>query len=128
MLPAQGDRMVLKLFDGLDEMAAGARAGIGPRLVAMAGGGLLALAFLPWPVCAAWIAVTGGVDIVSWFPTAEQERGGAVSWRARLAHLACLVGGVAGWVLLGVLFWRTGSAGGALCGVVVWLSVMGFAQ
>ena len=125
--------MLSRFIDrGLDEMAAGARANFVPRLVALAGVALVALAFLPWPVCAAWLAVAGGVDIVSWFATGEQAEkqalGGAVSWRARLTHLACLVAGVAAWVVLGILFWRTGTAGGALCGVVVWLAVMGFAQ
>ena len=125
--------MLSRFIDrGLDEMAAGARANFAPRLVALAGVALVALAFLPWPVCAAWLAVAGGVDIVSWFATGEQAEkqalGGAVSWRARLTHLACLVAGVAAWVVLGILFWRTGTAGGALCGVVVWLAVMGFAQ
>ena len=121
--------MALAFFDsGLDEMAAGARLGIGPRLVAIVGVGLISLAFLPWPVCALWCAAVTGVDVASWFLTGEQAAGGPVSQRARLSHVACLVGGVAGWVGLGVLFWRTGTAAGALCGAVTWLAVMGFAQ
>jgi PAS domain S-box-containing protein len=121
--------MTWSFFDrGLDEMAAGARASIVPRLAAILGVGLIALAFLPWPICAAWATFVTAIDVSSWFLTGEQAAGGAVSLRARLAHVACLVGGVTGWVLLGVLFWRTGSAGGAICGVVVWLSIMGFAQ
>ena len=116
------------LDSGLDEMAAGARATFGPRLVAVAGTSLIALAFLPWPVCAAWVALVGGLDVFSWFATRDQFLGRPVSLAARLTHVGCLVGGVLGWVLLGVLFWRTGSAAGALCGVVTWLSVMGFAQ
>ncbi len=121
--------MALDVFDsGLDEMAAGARSGIGPRLIAIVGVGLISLNFLPWTVCAAWCALVGGVDIFSWFATGEQAAGGPVSRRARFTHVACLVGGVAGWVSLGVLFWRTGSAAGAVCGAVTWLAVMGFAQ
>ncbi|MGZ6019970.1 MAG: hybrid sensor histidine kinase/response regulator, partial [Phenylobacterium sp.] len=121
--------MVLDFFDtGLDEMAAGARTGIIPRVVAMLAVGLISLAFLPWQVCAAWFVAVGGVDIFSWFATGEQAAGGPVSRRARLTHVACLVGGVAGWVSLGVLFWRTGSAAGAVCAAVTWLAVMGFAQ
>jgi PAS domain-containing protein len=64
----------------------------------------------------------------SWFATGEQERGGEVSWRARLTHVACLVVGVVGWVGLGVLFWGTGTAGGAVCAAVTWMAIMGFAQ
>jgi PAS domain S-box-containing protein len=113
---------------GLDEMAAGARATFGPRLAALVGTGLVALAFLPWPVCAAWVAMAGGLDVISWFVTGNQAHGRPVSLVARLSHVGCLVGGVLGWVLLGELFWRTGSAAGAICGVVIWLAVMGFAQ
>ena len=120
---------MLSLLDsGLDEMAAGARATFGPRLAALAGTGLIALALLPWPVCAAWVALVGGLDVFSWFATRDQFLGRPVSLAARLKHVGCLVGGVLGWVLLGILFWRTGSAAGALCGVVTWLAVMGFAQ
>jgi PAS domain S-box-containing protein len=121
--------MVLDFFDsGLDEMAAGARLGIVPRLVAILGVSAISLAFLPWQACALWGAVVGGIDLFSWFASGEQAAGGPVSWRARLTHVACLVAGVAGWVSLGVLFWRTGSAAGALCGAVTWLAMMGFAQ
>ncbi|THD58984.1 ATP-binding protein [Phenylobacterium sp.] len=120
---------MLRLFDqGLDEMAAGARASFWPRLGALLGVAAIALAFLPWWACAIWAACVGGLDIVSWFITRDQFLGRAVSWRSRLQHVGCLVGGVIGWVTLGVLFWRTGTTGGAICGVTVWLSVMGFAQ
>jgi PAS domain S-box-containing protein len=120
---------VLRLFDqGLDEMAAGARASFWPRLAATLGVAAIALAFLPPAACALWAAFVGGLDILSWFLTREQAMGRIVSWRARLQHVACLVGGVVGWVTLGVLFWRTGTAAGAVCGVALWLSVMGFAQ
>ena len=121
--------MALDVFDtGLDEMAAGARQGIVPRVIAIFGVAAVSLAFLPWTVCALWFAIVGGVDVISWFATGEQASGGPVSLRARLTHVACLVGGVAGWVSLGVLLWRTGTAAGALCGAVIWLAVMGFAQ
>jgi PAS domain S-box-containing protein len=128
--PAREDSArVLRLFDqGLDEMAAGARASFGPRLAATLGVAAIALALLPWPVCLVWAAVVGGLDLVSWFITRDQFLGRAVKWPARLQHVACLVGGVVGWVTLGVLFWRTGTAVGAICGVATWLSVMSFAQ
>jgi PAS domain S-box-containing protein len=120
---------VLRFFDrGLDEVAAGARATIGSRLAAVVSVGMIALAFLPWPTCVAWIVFVGGIDTFSWFTTSDQFFGRPVSMATRLNHVACLVGGVAGWVLLGVLFWRSGSVAGAVCGVAVWLSVMGFAQ
>ncbi|THD58867.1 ATP-binding protein [Phenylobacterium sp.] len=113
---------------GLDEMAAGARAGFGPRAVATLGVGLVALAFLPWPICLAWALVVSGLDLTSFICTRDQFLGRPVTQAVRLQHVACLVGGVLGWVSLGVLFWRTGSAAGAVCAVVIWLAVMGFAQ
>ncbi|MFI4951073.1 MAG: sensor histidine kinase, partial [Caulobacterales bacterium] len=120
---------LLDILDGgLDEMAAGARASFVPRIAATLGVSLISLAFLPWTACAAWFAYAGGLDLVSWFITREQFLGRSVGWSKRLQHVGCLVGGVAGWVLLGVLYWRTGSAAGAVCGVALWLAVMGFAQ
>src|SRR5579859_3780516 len=121
--------MALDVLDhGLDEMAAGAHASAGPRLAATVAVGLIALAFLPWPACVAWAVLVGGVDLISWFITGDQARGVPIKPAARLRHVACLVAGVFGWVLLGVLFWRTGSAAGAVCGVAIWLALMGFAQ
>jgi PAS domain S-box-containing protein len=121
--------MILDVFDsGLDEMAAAARLGVIPRLISILGVSAISLAFLPWQVCAVWGAVVGGIDLFSWYASGEQAAGGQVSWRARLTHVACLVLGVAGWVSLGVLFWRTGTPAGALCGAVTWLAMMGFAQ
>ncbi len=113
---------------GLDEVAAGARAGFLPRLGATLGVGLVALTLLPWTVCLAWAALVTGMDTISWFVTRDQFEGRPVDWRKRLQHVATLIGGVLGWVGLGVLFWRTGSAAGAVCSVVIWLSVMAFAQ
>ena len=120
---------MLRLFDqGLDEMAAGARASFRARLAATVGVALISLAFLPWMVCAAWAAVVGGLEILSWFLTREQAMGRTVGWRARLQHVGCLVGGVAGWVFLAIMFWNTGLASGAVAAVSIWLAVMGFAQ
>jgi PAS domain S-box-containing protein len=113
---------------GLDEMAAGTRAGIAPRVTAVVGVGLVSLAFLPWPVCVAWVLMVGGIDLISFLLTRDQFLGLPVSNAKRLQHVACLVAGVFGWGMLGVLLWRTGTVAGALCGVVIWLAVMGFAQ
>ena len=120
--------MLTLLDQGLDEMAAGAHASTAPRLGATVATGLIALAFLPWQVCAAWFAFVSAVDVVSWFATRGQFAGRPVGWGPRLTHLSCLLGGVIGWVTLGVLFWRLGTAAGALAGVVTWMAIMGFAQ
>src|SRR5581483_4917864 len=113
---------------GLDEMAAGARAGFWPRLVSTVAVGLIALGFLPWQVCAAWSAWVIGWDSASWFGTRAQHLGLPIPTWSRLLHMASLVWGVTGWVTLGVLLWTSGTAAGGLCGVVIWLAVMGFAQ
>jgi PAS domain S-box-containing protein len=124
-----GSRSVLSVLDqGLDEMAAGAHASAGPRLAATLGVALIGMAFLPWTVCAVWAGVVGGLDVVSWFITRDQFRGLPITTATRLKHVGCLVGGVIGWVMLGVMFWSSGTAAGGLCGVAIWLSVMGFAQ
>jgi PAS domain S-box-containing protein len=120
---------VLRILDqGLDEMAAGANVSTGPRMAATIGTGLIALAFLPWQVCAAWFAYVTAIDVISWFITRGQAAGRPVGWGPRLGHVACLVAGMAGWVTLGVLFWTLGSAAGALGGVVIWMAILGFAQ
>jgi PAS domain S-box-containing protein len=113
---------------GMDEMAAGARAGFWPRLASSVAVGLIALSFLPWQVCALWSAWVIGWDVASWFGTRAQHKGLAVPAWSRLLHVICLVCGVAGWVSLGVLLWTSGTAAGGLCGLVLWLAVMGFAQ
>ncbi len=121
--------MLLSFFDsGLDEMAAGARASTAPRLAATLAVALVALAFLPWPACAAWFVAATAVDLTSWAITREQALGRPVSLGARLQYVACLVVVMIMWVLLGVLLWATGSAAGALCGAVIWMAIMGFAQ
>ena len=116
------------LDQGLDDVAAGAHATAGPRMAATLGVGLIALTLAPWPVCAAWVAFVGGLEIASWFVTRDQFLGRAITDDVRLKHVVCLVGGVVGWVLLGAFFWRQGSAAGGLCGVIIWLSVLAFAQ
>ncbi|MBS0334672.1 MAG: PAS domain S-box protein, partial [Proteobacteria bacterium] len=120
--------MLSFLDRGLDEMAAGARAGFFPRLLANLAVALIAMAFLPWTTCALWAAVTAGADFVSWLVTRDQHRGIPVGWGKRLQHVACLIVGIVNWTALGVMLWATGTAAGAICGLVLWLSVMAFAQ
>ena len=45
-------------------------------------GGLLATFVLPWPVCAAWVAVGLGLEAWGWFAT-RAPREGQISWRHR---------------------------------------------
>ena len=116
------------LDDGLDEMAAVARAGFLPRLAATIVVGLIAANFLPWQLCAVWAGWAVGWDGLSFVWSRDQFLGRPVSPLARKKHVLCLVAGVAGWSTLGVLLWTSGTAAGAICAVVIWLALMGFAQ
>ena len=116
------------LDKGLDDVAAGAHATAVSRAAATVSVGAISLSLLPWPVCVAWIAAMSVLEGASWFATRDQFLGRPVTNRARLQHVVCLVGGVAGWVLLSGLLWRQGAAAGAIAAVILWLGVMGFAQ
>jgi PAS domain S-box-containing protein len=116
------------LDHGLDDVAAGAHATAASRAGATIGVGLITLFLLPWPVTTAWIVGMTVLEAASWFTTREQFLGRAVSNSVRLQHVVCLVGGVAGWVVLSGLLWRLGTAAGGIGAVILWLGVMGFAQ
>src|SRR5256885_46757 len=129
MIPPLGITMLQRLFDsGLDEMAAGAHASTASCIAAAIGVGAIALAFLPWQLCAPWFAVAVSVELISWACTKEQFLGRTVSMGVRLQHAACVVAGVAAWVTLGELFWGLGTTAGAVCASVLWMAVLGFAQ
>jgi PAS domain S-box-containing protein len=116
------------LDDGLDEMAAGARTGLPPRLVAIVLVTMIAAVVLPLPVCFAWFAWVMSWDVASWFWTRPQQLGLAVSEPRRWLHVASILGGVCGWTALGVMLWTTGQPAAAFCAGVIWMAVMGFAQ
>ena len=111
-----------------DELAASAHASIASRVSASIAAGFIALFIAPWPICAAWTVAEVSVEAWSWFATRPQFLGRPVTHGRRLNHLATLVLGIGGWFVLGVLFWASGGAVGALCATIVWLSLMGFAQ
>jgi len=116
------------LDNGLDEMAAGARRGLPPRLVATVAIALIVSHLLGWPVTLVWAVWVMAWDGLSWFWTRDQVLGNPVSDRVRWKHVATIVAGIAGWTTLGALLWLSGTAAGALCGVVIWLATMSFAQ
>ena len=83
---------------------------------------------LPWRLCLAWGCLTVGLEIQAWFATRRQFRGEAVGWKTRLWHVCGLATSSLAWVGFGALAWMSGSVEGALCAVLVWLSVIFFAQ
>jgi PAS domain S-box-containing protein len=118
-----------RLLDkGLDELAANAHASFSARIPAIIAVGLIALNFLPAPVCAVWFGAEMALETWSWFATRAQYRGRPISDARRLQYLATLVGGATGWCVLGGLFWTSGTAGGAVSAVITWLAVLIFAQ
>ena len=86
-------------------------------------GGLMALMILPWPTCAAWMAAGAAVEIWCWFATVAQSRGQAVNWRARWNFAVVYMTLTLLWVLLGLLFLRTGTLEGQASGSIVLLSI-----
>jgi PAS domain S-box-containing protein len=116
------------LDDGLDEMAAGARTGLPPRVAATIATAMIAAVALPAGACVAWAAWVLGWDMASWFWTHDQQKGLPVSDARRWLHVATILGGVSGWTALGAMLWATGQPAAAFCAGVVWLAVMGFAQ
>jgi len=116
------------LDDGLDELALSAHAGFAPRLGVNVAVTVVAAMMLPWPTCLAWAALTLALEAQAWFATRGQFLGRPVGWRTRLWHLCGLAASSLAWTALGALLWSRGGVEGALCAVVIWLSVIFFAQ
>jgi PAS domain S-box-containing protein len=116
------------LDDGLDELATSAHAGFGPRVGVNVAVAAVAAMLLPRPMCAAWMALTLGLELQAWFATRRQFQGLPVGWKIRLWHVLSLAAACLAWVGLGALLWSRGGVEGSICAVVVWLSVIFFAQ
>ena len=116
------------LDEGLDELAVSAHAGFLPRVAVNVATAWVFSFFLPGRVCAAWLALTLGLEIQAWFATLRQARGKPVGWKTRLWHIAGLAASSLAWVGLGALGWAFGGVEGALCATVLWLSVIFFSQ
>ena len=120
--------MIRFLDEGLDELAVSTHAGLLPRLGVNVATAWVFSAFLPWQVCAVWLAVTLALEAQAWFATLPQARGRRVGWPQRLWHIVSLGVSAIAWVTLGALGWMSGSLEGALCATVLWLSVIFFSQ
>ena len=120
---------MLALFDHrFDEFASDTRGNLAARALVAVGAGLSALALLPAPTCAVWVLAALALETWGWYAARpERWRGGAGN-AARVGFLAYLASLIAAWFALGWLFWRTERADGAVCAMIVWISVIGFAQ
>jgi signal transduction histidine kinase/ActR/RegA family two-component response regulator len=116
------------LDEGLDELAVSAHAGAVARgLVTLAVAGIAAL-MLSWWFCLAWAVIALGLEFAAWFATRRQYLRLPVGWRTRLAHVSGLAASCLAWVALGFMLWMSGAVEGAVCAILVWLSVIFFAQ
>ena len=120
--------MAKLLDDGLDEMAARAYQGLPLRMVTTVGVAALATLMLPWRLCVAWLLAQTLSEGASLLATRPQYRGHKVGPRMRLAHLSTLTSGCALWTALGCLLWANGTPEGVAGALILWLSVIFFAQ
>jgi len=116
------------LDEGLDELAYSAHAGFLPRFVVTVGCAALFAFMLPWRICLVWAAVSASLEIIAWFATRRQFLRQSVGWRTRLWHVSGLAASSVAWVVAGAMLWGSGSVEGAVCAVLLWLSVIFFAQ
>ncbi len=116
------------LDDGLDELAVSAHAGFAARMVVTPAAAAIFTGVLPWPVCLGWLLTIVALEGDAWFATRRQYLGKPVGWRTRLWHVCGLGVTSMAWIGIGALAWASGRPEGALCGVVVWLAVIFFAQ
>ena len=116
------------LDDGLDEMAASAHQGFALRFLIMLGIGALASRIVAPAVAADWAILVGGLECWGWFVTRAQFHGQKTSAGLRLHHLVNVAITTTAWTGIAWLMWSTGSREGAICAVVLWLSVIFFAQ
>ena len=116
------------LDDGLDELAVSAHAGFAARMAVTPIAAVIFTGVLPWPICLGWLLAIVAMETDAWFATRRQYLGQTVGWRTRLWHVSGLCITSLAWIGIGALAWASGRPEGALCGVVVWLAVIFFAQ
>jgi len=125
---AEGSTLLKLLDHRFDELAVAAHQNLAPRAaVAVAACGV-ALLMLPWRVCATWLVIGLGIECWSWFATRPQYLGRPMDRTGQLNFLANLTALIFNWFMLAFLFWQTRGPDGAVCAIVIWLSIIGFAQ
>ena len=116
------------LDERIDETAAGAHANWTVRLLVTLGIGGIAAGLVGWRLAIGWTLVMVLLEAWNWFATRRQHLGVSISYGQRAAYFANMTLEYVWWFALGLVFWRSGSAEGALCGVAVWLGIISFAQ
>jgi PAS domain S-box-containing protein len=117
------------LFDErLEELAVSVHGSTVPRLLAALAVSPIILAFAALPVALAWTLAVFAIEGWSWLATRSAYRQRPFTKTDRVNHLTSFVAGTAAWTFLGCLFWKSGTAAGAVCAAAIWLSIMGLAQ
>ncbi|HEX7758982.1 MAG TPA: ATP-binding protein [Caulobacteraceae bacterium] len=116
------------LDDGLDEMANSAHQGFPLRCLILVGVAALASRILTPSICAEWAIGVGGLEAWGWFVSLPQSKGQAISQKLRLHHLVNVAITTSAWTVIAWLMWSSGTREGAICAVILWLSVIFFAQ
>jgi len=88
----------------------------------------VALLILPWRVCAVWLAIGLSIECWGWFASRAQYLGRPIDRPVQLNFLTNLTALIVNWFMLALLFWQTRNPDGAVCAIVIWLSIIGFAQ
>ncbi len=116
------------LDEGLDTLAGHAHRSWPLRNIVLAGVAAFAALMLPATTCAIWWLAVAACEVWSWFATRRQARGEAAGSLLRLSHLGSVVTVSGGWTILAAMLWATGRGDAAVCAVMIWLSVIFFAQ
>ena len=116
------------LDDGLDELAARSFQGILPRILVSVATAALVTTMLPWSTCLVWLFALCLSELLSVFLTRRQALGHKAGKALRFAHLCNLSAGSLIWTGLGALLWASGTTQGVAGALMVWLSVLFFAQ
>jgi PAS domain S-box-containing protein len=116
------------LDHGLDELAVSAHAGFTLRVIVTVAVAAVFGLILPWRICLVWMGVVLALEVQAWFATRRQFLKQPIGWRTRAWHVAGLAASTVTWTSMGALLWSSGQVEGALCAVLLWLSVIFFAQ
>jgi PAS domain S-box-containing protein len=116
------------LDDGLDELAAIAHQGAPLRLLITGAVTWLCLGLAAPALCWSWFATVVALELWSYVITRRQARGETASTVERVQHVIALAVISSAWMAMGAALWAAGSAAGAVCAVMLWLSVIFFAQ
>ncbi len=118
-----------KLLDHrFDAFAAEAHENLAPRAAVALGAGAVALALLPWRLCAVWTVSILAFELWGWHASRRQYLRQPVALADKLGFLTYVVCLIAGWFYFGMAFWLTARTDGAVSATIIWVSIIGFAQ